>query len=103
MQTLEGVKLIKEIEQKFDVMSIKWRGVSVWPFLRLYLKESITTQRENKASSSNIKLVLKCLFSYNPIRALKRHVVWAFTACDRRKLIGEKKVHRISGALAAEN
>lgn len=103
MQTLEGVKLIKEIEQKFDVMSIKWKGVSVWPFLRLYLKESITTQRENKASSSNIKLVLKCLFSYNPIRALKRHVVWAFTACDRRKLIGEKKVHRISGALAAEN
>ena len=103
MQTLEGVKLIKEIEQKFDVMSIKWRGVSVWPFLRLYLKESITTQRENKASSSNIKLVLMCLFAYNPIRAFKRHDVWAFTACDRRKLIGEKKVHRISGALAAEN
>lgn len=103
MQTLEGVKLIKEIEQKFDVMSIKWKGVSVWPFLRLYLKESITTQRENKASSSNIKLVLKCLFAYNPIRSFRRHDVWAFTACDRRKLIGEKKVHRISGEFAAEN
>lgn len=103
MQTLEGVKLIKEIEQRYDVMSIKWNGISVWPFLRLYLKESITTQRENKASSSNIKLVLKCLFAYNPFRAFKKHEVWSFTACDRRKLIGEKKIHRISGALAAEN
>lgn len=102
MQTLEGVKLIKDIEQKYDVMSIKWKGVSVWPFLRLYLKESITTQRENKASASNIKLVLKCLFSYNPFRAIKRHEVWSFTACDRRKQIGRKRIHRVSGAFASE-
>lgn len=102
MQTLEGVKLIKDIEQKYDVMSIKWKGVSVWPFLRLYLKESITTQRENKASASNIKLVLKCLFSYNPFRAIKRHEVWSFTACDRRKQIGKKRIHRVSGAFASE-
>lgn len=102
MQTLEGVKLIKDIEQKYDVMSIKWKGVSVWPFLRLYLKESITTQRENKASVSNIKLVLKSLFSYCPFRAFKRHDVWSFTACDRRKQIGGKRIHRISGVFAAE-
>lgn len=102
MQTLEGVKLIKNIEQKYDVMSIKWKGVSVWPFLRLYLKESITTQRENKASASNIRLVLKSLFSYNPFRALKRHDIWSFTACDRRKQIGGKRIHRISGAFASE-
>lgn len=102
MQTLEGVKLIKDIEQKFDVMSIKYKGVSVWPFLRIYLKESVTTQRENTVSASNIKLVLKCLFAYNPFSAFKHHDVWSFTACDRRKRLGDKMVHRISGSFAAE-
>lgn len=102
MQTLEGVKLIKDIEQKFDVMSIKYKGVSVWPFLRIYLKESVTTQRENTVSASNIRLVLKCLFAYNPFSAFKHHDVWSFTACDRRKRLGDKMVHRISGSFAAE-
>lgn len=102
MQPLEGVKLIKDIEQKYDVMSIKYKGISVWPFLRLYLKDSVTNSRESKASASNIKLVLRCLFAYNPFRAFKKHDMWSFTACDRRKQIGEKKVHRISGAFASE-
>lgn len=102
MLTLEGVQLIKDIERKYDVMSIKYKGISVWPFLRLYLKESVTTMRENKASASNVGLVLRCLFAYNPFRALKKHEVWSFTACDRRKRLGDKMVHRISGAFAAE-
>lgn len=102
MEALESVKLIKGIEQKYDVMSIKWKGISVWPFLRLYIKDSVTSQRENKASASNIGLVLRCLFAYNPFRALKRHDIWSFTACDRRKRIGDKMVHRISGAFAAQ-
>ena len=101
MQTLEGVKLIKDIEQKFDVMSIKYKGVSVWPFLRIYLKESVTTKRENRASASNIGLVLKSLFVYNPLSIFKRHQVWVFTASDRRKCIGGKMVHRISGGITA--
>ena len=102
MEALESVKLIKGIEQKYDVISIKWKGISVWPFLRLYIKDSVTSQRENKASASNIGLVLRCLFAYNPFRALKRHDIWSFTACDRRKRIGDKMVHRISGAFAAQ-
>lgn len=102
MNAIEVVKIIKEIEKKYDVMSIKYKGVSVWPFLRLYLKDSVASNRENKASASNIKLVLRCLFAYNPLRALKRHDVWSFTACERRKRLGEKMIHRISGAFAAE-
>lgn len=102
MQTLEGIQLIKDIEQKYDVMSIRYKGISVWPFLRIYLKESVTTQRENTVSASNIKLVLKCLFAYNPLRAFKHHEVWSLTACDRRKKLGDKMVHRISGSFAAE-
>lgn len=103
MEALESVKLIKGIEQKYDVMSIKWRGVSVWPFLRSYIKDSVTKSRENKASASNIGLVLRCLFAYNPLRVLKKHDVWSFTACDRRKRLGDKMIHRISGAFASQD
>ncbi len=102
MQPLEGVKLIKDIEQKYDVMSIRYKGISVWPFLRLYLKDTVTISRENKASVSNISIVLKSLFAYNPLRAFKKHDIWSFTACDRRKRLGEKMIHRISGAFATE-
>lgn len=101
MQTLEGVKLIKEIETDFDVMSIKYKGISVWPFLRFYIKDSITTQSENKPSASVVGLVIRCLFSYNPFGVFKRHDVWNFSACERRKKIGDKMVHRISGAFAS--
>ena len=103
MQALESVKLIKGIEKNYDVMSIKWKGISVWPFLRLYLKDSVTTKKENKASASNIGLVLRCLFAYNPLCAFKRHNIWSITSCDRRKRLGEKMIHRISGAFAAED
>lgn len=103
MQTLEGVKYIKEIEEKYDVMSIKYKGISVWPYLRLYIKDTITHNKENKASASVIGLVLRCLFAYNPFRAFKKHNIWVFTACDRRKRLGDKMVHRISGAFAAES
>lgn len=102
MQTLEGVKLINEIERKYDVMSIKWKDVSVWPFLRLYIKDSITFNKENKASAANISLVLRCLFAYNPFCVFRKHDIWSFTACDRRKKLGDKMIHRISGALAAQ-
>ncbi len=103
MKGVEGVKLIKEIEQNYDVMSIKFRGVSVWPFLRLYFKDSVSSQRETKASPSVVGLVFRCLFAYNPFRAFKRHDIWSFTACERRKQLGEKMIHRISGAFASEN
>lgn len=102
MQPLEGVKLIKDIEQKYDVMSIKYKGISVWPFLRLYLKDSVTNSRESKASASNIGIVLRSLFAYNPFRAFRKHDIWSFTACERRKKLGSKQVHRISGAFASE-
>ena len=102
MQALEGVKLIKDIEEKYDVMSIKYKGVSIWPFLRLYLKDTVTSKRETKASPLVVGFVLKSLFAYNPFRAIKKHDVWVFTACERRKRLGSKEVHRISGAFAAK-
>lgn len=103
MQALEGKKLINEIERQYDVMSIKWRGISVWPFLRMYLKESITTKRENKMSASNIGLVLKCLFAFNPLRAIIKHSIWVFTSCDVRKQLGDKMINSILGAFATTN
>ena len=97
MKYLEGVELIRQIENEYDVMSIKYNGVSAWSYLRLYLLDSITANRENKASRSNIALVLKSLFFYNPFQLFRHYDLWMFTGCERRKRIGDKMIQRVSG------
>lgn len=101
MTYLEAVELIKDIESKYDVMSIRYRNVSVWPYLRLYLSDGIAGHTEIKASPSVVKVVLKSLFAYNPFKVFKRHDVWLFTGCERRKRIGDKMIHRISGGISS--
>lgn len=101
MTYLEAVKLVRDIEERYDVMSIRYKGVSVWPFLRLFLLDRISVQTEIKASGSIVKVVLKSLFAYNPLKVFKRHDVWLFTGCERRKRIGDKMIHRISGGISS--
>ena len=100
MTYLEAVQLVKSIEAKYDVMSIRYRNVSVWPYLRLYLLDGISNNTEIKASGPVVRIVLKSLFAYNPFRVFKHHDVWLFTGCERRKPIGGKMVHRISGGIS---
>lgn len=101
MTYLEAGELINDIEARYDVMSIRFKGVSVWPYLRLYLHDNISGHTEVKASASVVKLVLKSLFAYNPLRALRHYDLWLFTGCERRKRIGGKMIHRISGGISA--
>lgn len=100
MKYLEGVELIRQIESEYDVMSIRYKGISAWPYLRLYLLDKITANRENKASCSIIVLVLKSLFFYNPLQIFKQYDVWLFTGSERRKPIGGKMIHRVSGGMS---
>ena len=44
---------------------------------------------------------MKSLFAYNPLRVFKRHDIWLLTGCERRKRIGDKMIHRISGGISA--
>ncbi len=101
MNYLEAVAVIRQIEEKYDVMSIKYKGVSVWPFLRLYLQDQISLHTEIRASGSVVAVVLKSLFAYNPFQIFKRHKLWVFTGCERRKRIGGKMIHRVSGGIPA--
>ncbi|MBR5033777.1 MAG: hypothetical protein IKX71_00555 [Bacteroidales bacterium] len=100
MTYLEAVQLVKDIESKYDVMSIRYRNVSVWPYLRLYLFDGISDKTEIKPSVPVVKIVLKSLFAYNPFKVFKHHDVWLFTGCERRKRIGDKMIHRISGGIS---
>lgn len=101
MKYLEAVELINEIGAKYDVMSIRYNGMSVWPYLRLYLLDRIAVHSELKASGSIIRVVCRSLFAYNPLQLLRHHRVWLFTGCERRKRIGDKMIHRISGGISA--
>lgn len=99
MTYLEAVEFIHKIEREYDVMSIRYKGVKVWSYLRLYLLDKLSANREFQFSSSVVSLVLRCLFSYNPFQVFKRHHVWLLTGCERRKRLGAKMVQRVSGAI----
>lgn len=99
MEYLESVRLIKEIEEKHDVMAIKYHGVSVWPFLRIYICDSLAVNKQQKMSSSNVLLVLKTLFAYNPFVYFRKHDLWTFSSQNKRKQLGDKLIAPISGGL----
>lgn len=100
MKYLEAVQLFRTIEKDYDVMSIKYKGVCAWSYLRLYLFDRITANNELKATKSVVSLVIKSLFSYNPFQIFSKYDIWLFTGCERRKRIGDKMVQRVSGGLS---
>lgn len=97
MTYLEAVALLHDIESKYDVMSIRYKGVSIWTYLRIYFLDSISTKSEVKTSGSVIWVVLRSLFSFNPFLLLTKHFCWLITGAERRKKVGDKMIHRISG------
>lgn len=99
MTYLEAVAILHDIELKYDVMSIKYKDVSLWNFLRLRLLDCISVRKEVRISASIVKIVLKSLFYGLPFQFCRKYDLWNFTAAERRKMVGNKQIHRISGAL----
>ncbi len=100
MTYLEAVALLHDIEAKYDVMSIKYKDVSVWSFIRLRLLDCVSVNTEVKLSGFIAKIVFKSLFYGSPLQAIKKFAIWNITGAERRKQVGDKMVHRISGAIS---
>ena len=99
MEYIEAINKFRDIEDKYDVMSIKYKGVSIWPFLRIYLFDSIATHNAVEYSSSILLIVLKSLFQFNPLKFFKHYKIWDYAASITRKRIGDKYEHHVSGYL----
>lgn len=100
---LGAVEELRQIENKYDLMSVKIKGVSIWPHLRIYLVNKLFKNKEPQTISGNYKLVLNTLFAFNPLRALKKHDIWAFFATDDRKKIGGQYIESVCGYLSDLN
>ena len=101
MNYLNAVSLIGQIEHSYDVMSIKYKDVPVWPLLRINIIDTISKERtksKNKGNSA-VKQVLRTLFYYNPLILFKRSSIWLFAGNERRKLIDNKYILRVSGGI----
>lgn len=99
MKYLNAVKLLRALEKDYDVMSVKYKGVSVWPYLRIYLFDTLTSNRAVGHDVSAIKLLLTSIFLYNPLRFFKRYCVWDYSSSTTRKKIGRLYEHHVSGYL----
>lgn len=103
MAYLDGIRILREIEQSYPVMSITFKGQPIWPFVRIYMFQLLGAtnhQNAHKVESSKIRTVVKALFAYNPFTVFKRHKNWLFTATERRKVIGDKYIQRVSGFMS---
>lgn len=100
MEHIEAVKKVQEIEKKYPVCDIKYKNVCVWPYLRIYLVDSqSSTKRELKANKKTITTVLESLLYYGVSGLFKKYTFWTFTNVERRKLLRDKLVHRVCGAI----
>lgn len=101
MTYLEAVILIKNIEASNDVMSIKYKDVPIWPLLRIHLIDAISKERSATKTTGNsaIKQVLSTLFYYNPLNIFKGSQLWLFAGNERRKLVDDKYILRVSGGI----
>lgn len=103
MAYLDGIKILREIEQSYPVMSITFKGQPIWPFVRIYLFQILGATNHlnaHKVETSKIKTVVKALFAYNPFTIFERHKNWLFTATERRKIIDDKYIQRVSGFMS---
>ena len=103
MTYLEAVDLIREIESKYDLMKVTYKGVGVWPLLRINIVDAITGNNDTMKSSgsSAIKQVLSTLFYYNPFSYFKKRSVWLFAGFERRKEVYGKRQLRVSGCVTS--
>ncbi len=97
MNYIEANSTLREIEHHFDVMSVKYKGVSVWPYVRCYLVDKLGYQKARKPSASNVIFILKNLFAYNPFVINKQMDIWSYSGVITRKQIGDKYYHHVSG------
>ena len=100
MEHIEAVKLVQKIERERPVMDIRYKGVSVWPFLRIYLADALSdTVRVQNVNNKTIRSVFKGLFFYGLLPLFKNNPIWVFTNIERRKALGHIKFHRVCGAI----
>ncbi len=100
MNYLNAIKILNDIESEYDVMSVKYKDVPVWPYVRIYLQDTLTFHQARKGSISNIYLVLKNLFFYNPLVLLKKEDIWHYCSVITRKQIGNMYYHHVTGDIA---
>lgn len=99
MKYLEAIQLFRKIEKKYDVMSIKYKDVAIWPYFRIYLFDMVSVNHAVAHNFSALKLLISSLFQYNPFRFFRKYRVWDFAASTTRKKIGDKYEHHVSGFL----
>ena len=100
MEYLEAVRLVKEVEEKYDVMSVKFKGISVWPMLRTYLFIADTEgQKPFAVTRATVFAVLKGVFFYSWAPLFKKHKLWVSTSSRDRKIVRGVYINRTMGAV----
>lgn len=86
------MKILKEIEQDKGIFDLKYKGISIWPVLRLKSFYQILEQQKGatnitrKLNKSSVLVILKCFFyGFSELFKLSRYDYLVFSCSERRK------------------
>lgn len=82
---------LKEIEQKYNVQTLTYKGNHIWPLVRLKLNEEIRAVRNIQSRTFKLRwnIILKLLrtatYGLKKLCSLRKYGYWIFSSSDRRK------------------
>ena len=95
------IDFLKDIEKKYDVQQIKCNQIPIWAVLRIYLFDSVQTNKKVSINRYIFIHLLKSLFYYNPLLFFRKSDVWIFSSSGERVLYGNKYINRIFGGIVS--
>ena len=101
------IEILKEIETKYDVSSITYKNIQVWPFLRipyyykyLYYKYGVFDGEALKDNFNKLERINNSLYGLDNL--LRKYNYFVFTDTGEKKLVNKKYVDKIAETLISE-
>lgn len=97
-------QIIKQIEQTYNVNSIKCHNINLWPLLRIYIYDAYNSEKHdfkprNIIGKDVIKRIIKSIFYYSPLTIFSNKDIWVYCSAESRKIINGKAYQKVSGAV----
>ena len=101
------IEFLKEIETKYDVSSITYKNIQIWPILRMYYfrkhminNVGIINNKEGKFSLSKSRRIKNTLYGFGNLFRKYNYIV--FTNMDYKRLVNNNYVDKIADTLISE-
>ena len=92
--------ILQEIENSFEVETVKYKGIQVWPFLRMYISDKLKSNTDPVRFNVNILNNFFRSVTFGFSNWFRQYDVIIFSSSDQRKLIHGKYTDKSADEIA---